>query len=198
MTTQSAPVGWRYAFLGPSRTRTEAIVGAAGGALIIALLIAYMQHTGGWQGWSALQIVVVAITGLDLVGGIFTISATTASRRYHRSGSAARRFRIGFVIAHAVLYLVPVAAVFGLGWTWMAVNAGLVVGAAAAIESAPTDVKRMAALCLTLAASLANLIWLPIPPALAWLPVLLFVKILVCFVLPAIPTDPRATTSPTE
>lgn len=190
MTTQTAPAGWRHTFFGPSHTRTETVLGAAGGALVIALLIAYVQHAGGWQQWSTLQIVVLAITGGDLIGGIFTISAATASRWYHRPGPAARRFRIGFVITHAFFYLVPVAAVFDLGWAWVLVNAGLLVGAAAAIESASAHLKRMVALCLTLAASLANLVWLPIAAALAWLPVLLFVKVLVCFLVPETRTAP--------
>lgn len=190
MTTQAAPMGWARAFFGPSRTRPEAILGATGAALVIALLITYVRHVGGWQDWSAVQIGVLAITGADLVGGIFTISAATASRWYHRPGLAARRFRIGFVITHAFFYLVPVAAVFDLGWAWVLVNAGLLVGAAAAIESAPAHLKRMVALCLTLAASLANLVWLPIAAALAWLPVLLFVKVLVCFLVPETRTAP--------
>lgn len=181
MTTQ-----WARTFLGPPRTRAESALGVLGAALTVSLLIAYLRHTGGWTQWSAVQILVLALTGGDLIGGIFTISSDTASRWYHRPGRAARRFRVGFVIAHAVLYLVPVAVVFGLGWRWALVNTAMILGAAAAIEGAADGVKRMVALCLTIAASLVNLIWLPIPAALAWLPILLFVKVLVCFLLPGI------------
>ncbi|MEB3034185.1 hypothetical protein [[Mycobacterium] nativiensis] len=186
MTTLAAPAGWLRTFFGPSRTPAETILGLLGGAAVIAMLVTYIRHAGGWHDWSALQIVIVAVTGLDLVGGVFTISATTASCWYHRPGPAAQRFRMTFVISHAVLYLVPVTAVFGLGWTWMLANAGLLLGAAALIEGAPVDLKRMVALALTLIAALANRIWLPIPSALQWLPLLLMVKVLVCFLLPAL------------
>lgn len=179
------------AFFGPPRTRAESVLGAAGGVLVTALLLAYIRHAGGWAQWSVVQILVLAITGADLIGGIFTISTDTASRWYHRPGRDARRFRIGFVIAHAVAYLVPAAVVFDLGWRWAVANTVLVLGAAVAIACAVVDVKRMVALCLTLAASLVNLIWLPIPTALAWLPILLFVKILLCFSLPGAETTTR-------
>lgn len=184
MTSPDAPVGWLRTFFGPSRTRTETVLGAAGGALMIVLLVAYIQRVGGWQEWTALQFAVLALTGGDLIGGISTISASTANRWYHRPGPAAQRFRFGFVAAHALFYLVPVAAVFDLGLGWVLANAGFLVLAAIVIEHAPAEAKRMVALYLTLAASLANLTWLPIPAALAWLPVLLFVKILVCFLIP--------------
>jgi hypothetical protein len=58
----------------------------------------------------------------------------------------------------------------------------------AAGVTTPTDLKRIVAIGLTLTAGLINLIWMPIPAALAWLPVLLFVKILTCFLLPEAPT----------
>ncbi|GBE66118.1 hypothetical protein MFM001_25800 [Mycobacterium sp. MFM001] len=172
-------------FFGPSRTRGESTVGVVVGALLIALLAGYIRHVGGWRGWSVAQILVLAVMVFDLVGGIVTTSSTTANHWYHRPGPAALRFRIAFVIAHALLYLVPAALLFDIGWAWAAVNATLLISVGAAVEFAPADVKRLAAVGLTLAAVLVNLIWLPVPPALAWIPLFLFVKVLVCFLVPA-------------
>ena len=168
---------------GPGRTRGESLLSAAGTTLAIAVLAVYIDQAGGWASWSALQIVVVAAIVFDLIFGIFTISAPTAKRWYHRPGVGARRFRYAFVAGH-LLYLSAVAALFPPGWTWAAVNAGLLLGTAGLVEASPIGSKRLIAIALALAASLANLIWLPLPAALAWLPVLLFVKILVCFLLP--------------
>ncbi|BBZ14029.1 hypothetical protein MBRA_42240 [Mycobacterium branderi] len=172
-------------FFGPPRTRSESIVGVVVGALLIALLAGYIRHVGGWRGWSVAQIVVLAVMVFDLVGGIMTTSSATANRWYHRPGLAARRFRVAFVIAHALLYLAPTALLFDTGWAWAAVNATLLISIGAAVEFAPADLKRLAALGLTLAAVLVNLIWLPVQPALAWIPLFLFVKVLACFLVPA-------------
>lgn len=170
------------AFFGPPRTRGEIIVGTGGSALVLALLGVYIWHVGGWRGWSTLQAVVLAVVLFDLIFGIFTISSVTAKRWYHRAG--ARRFRLGFVIAHVFLYLVPFAALFDAGWAWTVVNGGLLVGAAAVIEATPQNLKGAVALCLTLALGMVNLTWLPLPATLAWLPVLLPVKVLLCFLVP--------------
>ncbi|MEZ0366457.1 hypothetical protein ACAG26_22530 [Mycobacterium sp. pUA109] len=186
MTTRETPIGVGRAFFGPPRTRAEAVLGVGGGAVAMALLAAYIRHAGGWQDWSTVQMAVAAVFGADLIGGIFTISAPTSSRWYHRPGAAAKRFRVGFVLAHAGIYLAPVAAVFGLGWGWMLANSVVLVGSAAVIESVPAALKRMVAIGLALAAALAGLIWLPTPAAVAWLPVLLFVKVLVCFSVPGV------------
>ncbi|MCV7258284.1 hypothetical protein [Mycobacterium shimoidei] len=67
---------------------------------------------------------------------------------------------------------------------WALINAGLLIGAAVVIEWAQPDLKGAAALCLTFILAMVNLIWLPLPAALAWLPVLLGVKVLVCFLVP--------------
>lgn len=176
-------VGVARTIFGPERTRGESLVGAVGAAVVMALLATYIGRAGGWHDWSALQIVVLAAVIFDLIFGMFTISTPTAKRWYHRPGAAARRFRCAFVAGH-LLYLIAVAALFDSGWTWAAANTGVLLGTAGLVELASVDLKRLVAMCLTLTAALANLIWLPLPAALAWLPVLLFVKILVCFLLP--------------
>lgn len=182
MTVYHGDASMLRAFFGPARSRGEIIVGAVGSALILTLLAVYIWRAGGWRGWSTLQIVVLAVMLFDLIFGIFTISSATAKRWYHRAD--ARRFRIGFVIAHAVIYLVGFAALFHVEWAWALINAALLIGAAVVIEWAQPELKGAVALCLTLILAMVNLIWLPLPAALAWLPVLLSVKVLLCFLVP--------------
>lgn len=194
MTTRVGPA--RNIF-GPRRTHGETIVCTAGTATVIALLTGYILQTGGRQGWSAVQVGVLALLIFDLVFGMFTVSTVTATRWYHRPGRQARRLRAGFVLAH-LAYLVVGAGLFDTGWRWAAVNAGMLLGAALLVETSPPDLKRIAALALTLIAGLVNLVWLPMPAALAWLPVLLFTKILICFLLPeqSVAVPARATAEP--
>ncbi|HTM83440.1 MAG TPA: hypothetical protein VL179_00825, partial [Mycobacterium sp.] len=178
-----ARIGLSRTIFGPPRTRAEAAICMVGTALVIALLAGYIQHTGGWADRSIVQIAVLALIIFDLIFGMFTISTTTAKRWYHRPGPDALRFRAIFVLSH-LLYLIAAAALLDTGWAWAMVNAGLLLGAACAVEIAPVDLKRIVALGLILTAGLINLIWLPLPVTLAWLPLLLFVKILACFLLP--------------
>jgi hypothetical protein len=175
---------------GPARTRGETTVCALGSALVMALLITYIEHAGGWHRWSGVQIAVLAVIIFDLIFGMFTISTTTAKRWYHRPGRDARRLRGAFVLGH-LPYLIAGAALFDTGWAWAVANAGLLLTTAVAVDRTPVDLKRTVSIGLMLAAGLINLIWMPLPAALAWLPVLLFVKILACFLLPEAPAAAR-------
>lgn len=168
----------------PRRTANETAVCVTGTAVVIALLAAYIQRAGGWHDRSAPQIAALALIIFDLIFGMFIISTATAKRWYHRPGVDAGRFRVIFVLSH-LSYLIVAAAMFNTGWMWALVNAVILVSAAALIEAVPVDLKGIAAIGLTLTAVLVNLIWLPLPASLAWLPVLLFVKILACFLVPA-------------
>lgn len=179
---------------GPRRTRGETIVGVACTAVAIAMLTAYIDVKGGWHGWSAPQIVVLAAIIFDLIFGMFVVSGGTAKRWYHREGAVASRFRAQFVLAH-LAYLVAAAALFGTGWMWAVVNGVVLVAAAFTVEKAPMDLKWTVALGLTLSAALANLSWLPVPTSLAWLAPLLFVKILVCFLVPERSVSPVSSPS---
>jgi hypothetical protein len=183
-------IGWWRTASGPARTRRESVVGTCGLILGIALLALYVKRTGGWDGLSVPQAVFLVVAVVDIPGGMFMSSSLTASRWYHRAGSDARRFRILFVLAQVPFLALP-AALFDVGWVWALANIGLLLGLAAAIEYAPGEMKRLVALAVTLTAVLVNLIWLPAPSSLTWLPILLFVKVLGCFLVPVDPTSPN-------
>jgi len=54
---------------------------------------------------------------------------------------------------------------------------------AIAVDFTAAQLKRLVAVGLALTAALVNLVLMPLPAALAWLPALLFVKVLVCFLV---------------
>jgi hypothetical protein len=171
---------------GPSRTSGETIVCVTGSALVMALLVAYIADEGGWHDRTVLQTLVLGAVIFDLSFGMFTISTATARAWYHRAGADARRFRFGFVTGH-LCYFVAGAALFDTGWKWAIANAAMLVAFAIAVDATPGQLKRLVALGLALTAALVNLMFMPLPAALAWLPALLFVKVLVCFLVPDAP-----------
>ncbi|KAA5832774.1 hypothetical protein F1721_17530 [Saccharopolyspora hirsuta] len=178
-------------FLGPGRTRAENAVELAGQLLNMALLVLCIAWFEGWGG-SVLQGVVLAVMVFDLVGGVLTNATNAAKRWYHRPGPGMRGKRLLFIASH-LLYLVAVVFVLEAGgWPWLLVNAALLLTGAVLVEVAPVEVKRLAAVGLYLAAVLVNLTWLPLPAALAWFPVLFFLKLLVCFMVPEAPVYRRA------
>lgn len=184
--TPPGPRGALRRFFGPGTTRTEAVVQAVGTAVGSALLTTHVTLTSGWTSLSPLGVVVLGILVLDLVGGVVTNATNPAKRWYHRDDATAGH-RVGFVVAH-LLYLVAVPTVLDAGgWMWAAVNSVLLLGSTFAIEAAPVELKRPVAFALYVVVVLVNLTWLPLPPSLVWLPVLFFLKLLVCHLVPEAP-----------
>ncbi|EID56027.1 hypothetical protein [Saccharomonospora xinjiangensis] len=173
-------------FFGPGTTRAEIAIQVTGTLLGSALLTTHVSLAGGWSTLSPLGVVVLGVLIVDLVGGVLTNATNSAKRWYHRDGATALH-RIGFAATHG-LHLVAVAVVLDAGgWHWVLVNAGLLLGSAVAIEALPVDLARPSAMALYLAAVLVNLTWLPLPGALVWIPVLFFLKLLVCHLVPEAP-----------
>ncbi|WP_433504761.1 hypothetical protein ACQP04_35290 [Pseudonocardia halophobica] len=142
--------------------------------MLLALLVAYIGGTGGWEA-GVLPAVVLAVLAVDLVGGVVTTTSAAAGRERH-----SRRFRLGFVACH-VLHLVVVGVVFGTGWAWTVGNAAFLLAAAVTIEWAPPRTRRVVAVTAFASGVLVDLLWLPVPPVVAWVPGLLFLKLLVGF-----------------
>ncbi|CAM2979187.1 hypothetical protein SAXI111661_11750 [Saccharomonospora xinjiangensis] len=173
-------------FFGPGTSRAEIAMQIAGTLFGSALLTIHVTLTGAWSALSALGVVVLSVLIVDLVGGVVTNATNSAKRWHHRDGATALH-RLGFVAAH-VLHLVAVAVVLDAGgWDWVLINAGLLLGSAVAIEALPVDLARPCAMALYLVALLVNFTWLPLPAALAWIPVLFFLKLLVCHLVPEAP-----------
>ncbi|MEU2183099.1 hypothetical protein [Streptomyces thermolilacinus] len=176
-------------FMGPGKSRSESVVETLGLLGCAALLAAGLWSSRTAHAWSTAQLVVVALVGLDLMGGVLTNATNAAKRWYHRPGPAARRARLLFVSAHLVHLAAMGLIVLSGDLAWTLANAALLLGGAVAVEFAPVHLRRPVAMALLMAAVLVNLFWLPVPTALAWFAPLFFLKLLVCHLVPEAPLE---------
>ncbi|WP_374772042.1 hypothetical protein OG756_01840 [Streptomyces sp. NBC_01310] len=178
-------------FMGPGKSRSESVVETLG-LLGCALLLAAGLWTSGVTGdLSTAQLVVVALAGLDLIGGVLTNATNAAKRWYHRADPAARRARLLFVSAHLIHLAAMGLVVLSGDLTWTLTNAALLLGGAVVVEFAPVHLKRLVAMALLMAAVLVNLFWLPVPAVFSWFAPLFFLKLLVCHLVPEAPLERR-------
>ena len=174
-------------FLGPGQTKHEVLVEIVGFVVCAVLLSGYLAMslpsiapTLVW--W---QILLVAVIGYDLIGGVLVNATGAAKRWYHRPGT--RRSRLVFISVHLVYLFVVALLVLRSEWTWLAVNASILFGGAAAVEAVPVAVRRPLAAGWVVIAVLLNLILVPIPAALAWFVPFFFLKLLVFHQVPEAP-----------
>ncbi|MEU1868373.1 hypothetical protein [Streptomyces gardneri] len=178
-------------FMGPGKSRSEAAVEAAGLAVCALLLFAGIRASGAWHEWSGPQCAVVALVGLDLIGGVLTNATNAAKRWYHRPAPRARRSRLLFVSAH-VLHLLAVGLITLSGdWRWTLGNVALLLTGAAVVEFTPLHLKRLVSVIALMTAVLVNLFWLEVPYVLGWFAPLFFLKLLVCHLVPEAPLERR-------
>ncbi|MEU5148922.1 hypothetical protein AB0G42_17245 [Streptomyces yangpuensis] len=174
-------------FMGPGKSRSESVVETVGLLGCAALLAFGVWHSGVARDWSTAQLVVVALAGLDLIGGVLTNATNAAKRWYHRADPAARRARLLFVSAHLVHLAAMGLFVLSGDLAWTLANAALLLGGAVTVEFAPVHLRRPVAMAALMAAVLINFFWLPLPLALAWFAPLFFLKLLVCHLVPEAP-----------
>ncbi|MGW7434018.1 hypothetical protein ACWGIN_31345 [Streptomyces sp. NPDC054861] len=178
-------------FMGPGKSRSESaveILGLLGCALLLAVGV-WTSHAT--RHWSTTQLVVVALAGFDLIGGVLTNATNAAKRWYHRAAPGARRARLVFVSAHLIHLAAMGLVVLSGDQTWTLVNGALLLGGAVIVEFSPLHLRRLLAMALWMAAVLVNLFWLPLPAALAWFAPLFFLKLLVCHLVPEAPLERR-------
>lgn len=130
----------------------------------------------------ALAVLVIGIVAFDFFGGAVATSTGSAKRRYH-APDRGRRHHLLFVAAHVQPFLVALF-VPGLHW-WAAAALYLftLVGALA-VAFAPSEAQRPAAFAATVTGAAGALLWLPVPPALAWLAPVMLIKLLLGHMLP--------------
>jgi hypothetical protein len=174
-------------FMGPGKSRAEAAVELAGGVLLAILLTAGVVGSGAHRDWSGAQTAVVALAGLDLIGGILTNATNAAKRWYHRQAPGVRRARLVFVSAHLAHLATMGLVVLDGDWGWILANSALLLTAAVTIEFTPVHLTRPVAMAAYTAAVLVNLFWLTVPAVLAWFAPLFFLKLLVCHLTPEAP-----------
>ncbi|MFE7132482.1 hypothetical protein ACFVIM_16650 [Streptomyces sp. NPDC057638] len=181
-------------FMGPGKTRAESAVELGGGVLCAALLAAGLWSPAASEpreNWSVLELVIIALAGLDLIGGVLTNATNAAKRWYHRPEPGVRRSRMIFVAAHLGHLAVVGLVVLDGDLLWALGNAGLLLAGACAVETAPVHLKRPVAVAVWMAAVLTNLFWLTVPEALLWFAPLFFLKLLVCHLVPEAPLRRR-------
>ncbi|GAA2247880.1 hypothetical protein GCM10010232_38960 [Streptomyces amakusaensis] len=189
------PAGWPgrlERFMGPGKSRSESAVENAGLIGCAAVLAAGVWSSGAHRDWSALELTIVVLAGLDLIGGVLTNATNAAKRWYHRQDPGTRRARLTFVGAHLLHLGAMGLIVLPWDWTWTLVNSALLLTGAVAVEFTALHLKRPLAMAVFMTAVLVNLFWLETPVALAWFAPLFFLKLLVCHLVPEAPLKRRS------
>lgn len=187
-TIPATPSGWEGGlerFMGPGKSRVEFAVELWGGVVTAGLLGLLIWRAPEREAWSWLQTVVVVLVGFDLVGGVLTNATNAAKRWYHRDASS--RGRLAFVASHLLHLLAVGFLVLGQDWRWSLINAGLLFVGAVLVERIPAEGKRPVAMAAFMVALVVNLSLFPLPPSLAWIPPLFFLKLLVGHLVPEAP-----------
>ncbi|MBB4680943.1 hypothetical protein [Crossiella cryophila] len=127
----------------------------------------------------------LVVLAVDLVGGVLTNATTAAKRWYHRDPRPAARVR--FVALHLVHLALFGLLVLDRDWGWALGNAVVLLVGTVLIECSPVPARRVVAMAAFLVAVLVNLVWLPIPLVLVWVPVFFQLKLLVCHLVPEVP-----------
>lgn len=173
-------------FIGPGATRHELLlIWLAGiGGVAGAVLYAWTRE----MHWSAIQWAVAVLTALDLFAGVVANATSTTKRWYHRPGRTSRHHLL-FAAAH--LYPFLIAWIFRSGdWLYAVLVYGYMLTAAGLIVQAPVYLKRPLAMLLFLAGLAIPWLLLAPTPGLHWFVPVLYLKILVCHLVPETPYRP--------
>ncbi|UNX54929.1 hypothetical protein MF406_01115 [Georgenia sp. TF02-10] len=169
----------------PGADRAELGLGY-GTAVIGALTVTVL---GLVSGGTPLQVVVLAVVGFDLAGGVVVNATAAAERRFHDVPDWRRR-SVLFVAAHVHPFIL--AALFPAQSWWAAalLYAGLVLSAVL-ITSSTTLRRPVAFACAAVLVLLASATG-PADPALAWVAPLLVIKLLLSHLLDGAAVRPRS------
>ncbi len=174
-------------FIGPDATRPEIILQFVP-AVAAAIAAPSYARTLPIE-WTPLQLGLIAVLGLDFVGGVLTNATAAAKRWYHRPGQGWRQ-HMGFVALH-LIHVALVALLFrGGDWPFFLGVSGYLVGASALILSCPLYLQRPIALGLYSVALLGDRYCFTATPGLEWFLPLFFLKLLVSHLLHETPYRP--------
>ncbi|MFI6871120.1 hypothetical protein [Nocardia sp. NPDC050406] len=128
---------------------------------------------------SALAIVVIAVVAFDLCGGAVVNATASAKRHFHREGRTARHHLL-FVAIHLQPFLLALV-VSEFPWYSAGAVYALALAGAVVVVSSPRFLQRPIAFAWV---TLALLVPLDVPAALAWMPPILFIKLLLAHLQP--------------
>lgn len=152
---------------------TPAERGAGWGAALFGALLA--AGIAAAHDESTLLIVVLAVIGFDLFGGVVVNVLASASARFHAGGP---RNRLMFVAGHLHL---PALALITPGLSWPVAGAlyAIQLAAAVLVEAVPAQLRRPVAYAVAAAVSTVAVSVLPVPAVVAWVAPVLAVKLLI-------------------
>lgn len=182
-------------FFGIDPTPGERALAHLAGAFGVAAALA-IGLDANWTWW---RLLVAAVIAYDLAGGVVAGGLDSAKRFYHGPlpvrPTRLNRFlhdEIGFAAVH--VQPVVVGLLFGAAWWWGPLWYAWALAGVVLVARAPRRLARPVALLAVLTgAMLAPSI--PAPDGLAWLPVVLLVKLVVAHAVPERPHDVRGNRS---
>lgn len=176
-------------FIGPGATTAEMWLQFL--PAIIAAIAAPLYALTLPHAWTPLQLGLIAILGLDCIGGVLTNATATAKRWYHRPGQGWRQ-HLTFVSIH-IIHIGLVALLFrGGDWGFFVLVSGYLLMAAIAILRSPLYLQRPVALGLYGLALLGDRYLLSPTLGLEWFVPFLMLKLLVSHLLAEVPSRPEA------
>ncbi|NCJ06323.1 hypothetical protein GS597_07315 [Synechococcales cyanobacterium C] len=182
--------GWLDRFAGPGATSAE--LGLQFLPAVAALVAAPVYALTLPIPWTGLQLGLMALLGLDLMGGVLTNATVSAKRWYHRPSQGWQQ-HLGFVALH-VVHIGVIAGLFrGGDWAFLGLVAGYLLLAATMIVFSPRQLQRSVALGLFGVVLLGDRYWLTPTPGLEWFLPFFFLKILVGHLLPESSEDREPT-----
>ncbi len=172
---------------GPGATGAELVLqfsSAAAGALTAGYWFARAGDGAAWQ------VLLAAVLGFDIAGGVVTNATSSAKRWYHRGGLHFAH-HLGFVLVH-LLHLAAVAYLILPGSThYFITGAVLLVSAATVILRVPRYLQRPVALALYALIVAISPQLLPDPAGMEWFIPLFFLKLLVSHLVVEEPYRPE-------
>ena len=185
---RSGLLGQWDTFIGPGATRAELLLiwlSALGGAVFA---LAYAWRAG--VQWSLWLWIIALIMAFDLFGGVVANATSTIKRWYFRPSQGFRQ-HITFVAYHIYPFLV--AWLFRDGdWLYGLLAYGYLLLAAVLILRTQVYLKRPLAMLLYLVGITVPVLVLKPTPGLIWFLPVLYLKLLVCNLVPEAPFRPAA------
>ncbi|MEO1095862.1 MAG: hypothetical protein AAFX01_13285 [Cyanobacteria bacterium J06638_28] len=176
--------GWVDRFVGPGATQAELwlqLLPAVLAAIAAPLYALTLPHS-----WTSLQLGLIALLGLDCVGGVLTNATATAKRWYHRPGQGWQQH-----LAFVAIHIVPIGWVALLlrdgDWCFFVLVSSYLLMAAIAILHTPLYLQRPVALGLYGVALLGDRYLLSPTLGLEWFLPFLMLKLLVSHLLAEMP-----------
>jgi hypothetical protein len=165
---------------GPGATDSELYLTLAAGVLAVAGQIAYASLAG--LNWNVWQYVFAAFLAFDIAGGVMSNATHSSKLWWHREGRGFRH-HFGFVAFH--IYPFIVAFLYRpADWIWGVSIYSLLLLSAFFVLKTSAYLQRPVAMLAFMGAIAVSLYAFSPTPGLEWFVPLLFLKLIICHILP--------------